>query len=74
MADIDVSSRPHRGIAHMLCLPFVAFYRAMVRMAENDPRYLELSRLCALSDDELNAIGLRREQLANHVMRGRVLY
>jgi uncharacterized protein YjiS (DUF1127 family) len=30
--------------------------------------------LCALSDDELNAIGLRREQLASHVMRGRVLY
>jgi uncharacterized protein YjiS (DUF1127 family) len=64
---------PIRSLGALLAAPFIALYRAMVRLAEADPRYKEMCRLCALSDEDLARIGLSRESIATHVLRGRAI-
>ena len=63
----------HRSIAEHISAPFIAVYHALIRVGEADPRYNELVRLSAMTDAELAKLGLRRETLATHVLRGRLL-
>ncbi|WP_425100957.1 DUF1127 domain-containing protein [Tropicibacter sp. S64] len=42
---------------------------ALVMIAESNPRMREIERLTAKSDDDLEAMGLKREDIVRHVMR-----
>ena len=46
-----------------------AILGTLVRIAENNSRLREAERLNALTDDQLAARGLKREEIARHVFR-----
>ena len=55
------------GLLNLLAKPFTALGRGLVAMAENDTRYKTLTKLMAMSDEELAKRGLKRDRLAHHV-------
>lgn len=64
----DVSA-PH-GLASTLAAPFVGLFKALIAISEANPRYRKLQRLQAMSDDELAKLGLRRDEIVQHVLQG----
>lgn len=42
--------------------------QGLIEMAENDPRMKQMRELHALSDEQLAARGLKREDIARHVL------
>jgi len=48
---------------------FAAFGLALARMGETQARIRQVERLCELSDEQLAAKGLRREDVIRHVFR-----
>ncbi|MFP4327375.1 MAG: DUF1127 domain-containing protein [Paracoccaceae bacterium] len=66
MADItthDIVPERRGGIAQI----FAVLARWMVRIAESDRRVRQVEFLRNLSDEELAARGLKRENIAHHV-------
>ncbi len=53
---------PRKGI-------FQRLYDGMVWLAERNPRVRQAEMLHAMSDDELAHMGLKREEIAQHVYR-----
>ncbi len=49
------------------------FYSTLVRIAESNTRFAEVEKLQRLTDEELSAKGIRREDIVRHVYRD-VLY
>ena len=49
--------------------PFRAIGRGLVSMGENNPRYLEAQRLHAMTDEELAARNLKRDDIVKYVYR-----
>lgn len=49
---------------------FDAFYNAMIRLIEANPRAIKLNRLNAMSDQELAKRGIKRTEIVEHVFRG----
>lgn len=47
---------------------FTAFGETLVLIGESNPRIRRIQALAALSDSELAARGLRREDIARHVL------
>jgi len=43
------------------------FFNAMVRIAERNPRYRKVQALSAMTDEQLAARGLKREDIVRHV-------
>ncbi len=52
---------------------FSGFFSALVRVAESNTRVTEVEKLQSLSDEELAAKGIRRDDIVRHVYRD-VLY
>ncbi|MFY0632441.1 MAG: DUF1127 domain-containing protein [Vannielia sp.] len=48
---------------------FNAVFTGLVAMAEANPRMKAVNRLSAMSDEELAARGLKREDIVRHVFR-----
>ena len=50
---------------------FSAVFDGLTRMAENNPRVRQLQQLSALSDEQLAARGMKREDIARRVFADR---
>lgn len=59
----------HNGSAILstLAAPFVWFFNAMVKIGEANAYVRRSEELYALSDEQLEKIGLKREDIAKHV-------
>lgn len=60
MAFINTQTAPRTGFLE-------AFWNALMAVAEHNPKMKQIEALQALSDEELQARGLRREDIARHV-------
>jgi len=56
-----------RPLVAAIAAPFRAFGRFLIVMAENNGRVKEVQYLSSLSDAQLAARGLKREDIARHV-------
>ncbi len=57
------------GIAARIAGGFASLGRALVATAETHSRIEQVKRLDAMSDAELKARGIRRDQIVHHVFR-----
>ena len=48
---------------------FSALFDGLVRIAENNPKMRQINALAALSDEQLAARGLKREDIAHYVFK-----
>jgi len=64
----------HAPTAPAILAPFARFFTALfdglVRLGENNSKVRQVASLNALSDEELAARGLKREDIARHVLSG----
>lgn len=67
MATAALKAGQNTSILQVLAKPFVAFGNALVALAEANPRYRRLEALSKLTDAELAAKGLKREDIVRHV-------
>ena len=67
MADITSSATVSPGIRNRISTFFDGVIEGLARIAENNSRVRQLNALAALSDEDLAARGLRREDIARHV-------
>lgn len=67
MATVALKSGQHISILQIIAKPFVVIGNALVAIAEANPRYRQLAHLSNLSDAELAAKGLKREDIVRHV-------
>jgi hypothetical protein len=51
---------------------FAKIWHGLIAIAEVNPRLKQLEYLASLSDTELAAKGLRREDIARHVFRNKI--
>ena len=58
------------ALASKISAPLRAIGRFLVLLSETNIRVRELERLSALSDAELDKVGLTREDIVHHVYRG----
>ncbi|WP_121630220.1 DUF1127 domain-containing protein [Tropicibacter alexandrii] len=70
MAHIQTAAAPHGNFFANL---YDGFIRAMVNIAESNSRVKRVEALQALSDAELAARGLKRDDIVKHVF-GDVMY
>ena len=48
---------------------FSALFDGLVRIAENNPKMRQINALAALTDEQLAARGLKREEIAHYVFK-----
>ncbi|MFC6688207.1 DUF1127 domain-containing protein [Jhaorihella thermophila] len=67
MADITYSAPASAGIREKIATFFDGVIEGLARMAEMNSRVRQMNALMNLSDEQLAARGLRREDIARHV-------
>lgn len=67
MANTALNITAPVSILNILSAPFVAFGNALVSLAEASSRTEEIQLLQSLSDEELAARGLKRNEIVQHV-------
>lgn len=68
-----LSATEHHSVSGFsLASPFLAFGRAIMRIAENHPRAKQIEALNNTSDEELAARGITREDAFRHIFRDRL--
>lgn len=68
MAHIAHVESHHRSIGQIAAAPFVFIFNVLVAYAEASPKYREMERLSRMSDEQLAARGLRREDIVQKVL------
>ncbi|SNR34700.1 hypothetical protein [Puniceibacterium sediminis] len=66
---IAATNTPSNSIGHTLTGAFDGIINFLVRIAESNGRMKAVERLNAMSDAELAARGLKREEIVRHVFR-----
>ncbi len=56
------------GLGRALCTPFVAAFRFLARLADASPTMRQLQRLNQMSDEELAAPGLTRDEALRRII------
>ena len=69
MAHTALHIGDNSALLHKLAAPFNAIGKAMVHIAEANSRVKEANFLNGLSDKELAARGISREDIAHHVFK-----
>lgn len=67
MASIELQTGHRVSILQIIAKPFVALENALIAIAEANPRYRHLEALSNMTDEELAAKGLKREDIVRHV-------
>lgn len=69
MAHVTDNTHIHTSFLQVLKAPFAAIFNAMVMVGEASSRSQETQFLYSLSDEDLAARGLKREDIVRHVFR-----
>ncbi|MGR3662688.1 MAG: DUF1127 domain-containing protein [Paracoccaceae bacterium] len=69
-ASTNTSISGHLG--HAVLRFFAAIWRGLIVIAEANPRLKKLEYLTSLSDDELAAKGMKRENMVQYVFNDRI--
>ncbi|MBO9395769.1 MULTISPECIES: DUF1127 domain-containing protein [unclassified Shimia] len=69
MALTDTTSAAPLTLGKVLAAPFRAIGNGFVSLIENNSRIQQVDRLNALTDAQLAARGLKREDIVQHVFR-----
>jgi uncharacterized protein YjiS (DUF1127 family) len=69
MAHISVNAPAHNSILQVLAAPFVAIGKVLIAIGEANSRAQQVQRLQDMSDAELAALGIKREEIAHHVFK-----
>ncbi|MEQ9694970.1 hypothetical protein [Shimia sp. SDUM112013] len=69
MAYTSIHAPASASLLRILAKPFVAAGQALTTLAESNRRVQEADRLHAMTDAELAALGLTREDIALYVFR-----
>jgi hypothetical protein len=67
MAQNTLAAQAPINVASLLAAPFKAVFRGLVAIAESNQQVREAQFLLSLSDEELAARGLKREDVVHHV-------
>ncbi len=70
MANITVNTEHTISLGRVFSAPFRAIGRFLVAIMENNTRVKQLEYLSSLSDEQLAAKGLKREEIVHHVFKG----
>lgn len=68
MAHIAHIDSHHRSLGQVVAAPFVAVFNWLVALAEASPKYREMEHLSRMSDEQLAARGIRREDIVQKVL------
>ncbi|GAA6164157.1 hypothetical protein NBRC116590_18610 [Pelagimonas sp. KU-00592-HH] len=69
MAHISVNAPAHNSILRVLAAPFVAVGNFLIAIGEANSRAEKANRLQQMSDAELAARGIKREDIVRHVFK-----
>lgn len=69
MAHITLHHGEGFSLRHALTAPFIALGNALVRMGERNSRVQQATYLHSLSDAELEARGMKREDIVHYVFK-----
>lgn len=58
-----------RGFLGHVVAGFERVFSTLVKIGEAQPRYRKLQHYAAMSDEELAALGLKRDEIVQHVYR-----
>ena len=71
MAMTDLAPRASVSVLRILATPFVAFGKAIMAISESNAQVRRARFLMDLSDTELAARGLKRDEIIQHVFSAR---
>lgn len=66
---VNTTASHGAGFLTTLSAPFRALGRALIMIAENNPRLKRMQALQAKTDEELAEMGLKRDQIVQYVFR-----
>lgn len=69
MAYITAHSGAGSALLHNIAAPFIALGNALIRLGEANSRVKQAEFLQSLSDEQLAARGLTRDEIARHVFK-----
>ncbi|SMX34261.1 DUF1127 domain-containing protein [Actibacterium lipolyticum] len=67
-----LTTTAHGFSGFSLTAPFVAFGRAIVRLAEANPRMRQIEELNNTTDEQLAERGVSRDDVVRHIFRDRL--